>query len=81
MYLMAFASPGVEVGTVQMVADNLPAVACPVVPPAGAEWKSHGQYVRCVAQSSEALVSMGVITTEQADAIVAAAAQSEVGKK
>lgn len=81
MYFMAFASPGVEVGSIQMVADDLPTIACPVIPPAGQEWKNHGQYVRCVSHQAEALVSLGMLTTEQADALVAAAAQSEVGKR
>jgi hypothetical protein len=34
-----------------------------------------------VAQEADFLVLTGVITSEQADAIVAAAAQSEVGKR
>lgn len=47
----------------------------------GAEWKNHGMYVRCVAQEVEKLISEGVITAEEGDARVTAAAQSDVGKE
>jgi len=46
-----------------------------------ADWKNHGQYVRCVAQDAEALVELGILTEEEGDALVTSAAQSSVGKK
>lgn len=45
-----------------------------------ATWKNHGQYVRCVAHEVEQLVSTGVITRDQGDEMITAAAQSNVGK-
>ncbi len=80
MPILGFASPGVVLGAVAMVADDLIDRLCPAVPQSGAAWRNHGQYVRCVAQQADLLVLTGMMTTEQADAIVAAAAQSEVGK-
>ena len=46
----------------------------------GAVWKNHGQFVRCVAHEVEILVGAGSITEEQGDALISAAAQSNVGK-
>jgi predicted GH43/DUF377 family glycosyl hydrolase len=45
-----------------------------------ATWKNHGAFVRCVANSASALLDQGLITQEQADAIISEAAQSAVGK-
>ena len=81
MPILGFASPGVLVGTVALVNDELFYNLCPSVLPAGSAWKNHGQYVRCVAQQAEDLVFSGRITQDEADAIVSAAAQSETGKK
>ncbi len=80
MPILGFASPGVVLGSVQLVFDGIFYDACPSVPPAGSEWKNHGQYVRCIAHRAEALVSAGTLTQEEADAAVSAAAQSETGK-
>ncbi len=44
------------------------------------EWKNHGQYVRCVAQTAEDLVFGDLITEETGDALVTSAAQSKIGK-
>jgi sugar lactone lactonase YvrE len=44
-------------------------------------WPNHGQYVRCVAQAVEVLVGGGLIDEEGGDALVASAAQSEIGKR
>lgn len=44
-------------------------------------WKNHGQYVRCVAHETDALIEAGIITQEEGDALVASAAQSDIGKK
>ena len=44
-------------------------------------WKSHGQYVRCVAQDAETLVNDGILTEEEGDALVTSSAQSSIGKK
>ena len=46
-----------------------------------ADWKNHGQYVRCVAQAAGALVKDGSITEEEKDEIVEEAAESDCGKK
>lgn len=46
-----------------------------------AAWKNHGQYVRCVAHEVNDLVDQGLITQDQADDLITAAAQSDVGKK
>src|SRR5262249_3173876 len=48
-------------------------------PALGGTWKNHGQYVSAVAQSAEAFLEQGLITVEQAEAIVALAAQSNCG--
>lgn len=47
----------------------------------GAEWKNHGQYVRCVAHETDALIEQGILTQEEGDALINSAAQSDVGKK
>ncbi len=49
--------------------------------PCDGDWKNHGGYVRCVAQTSEDFVDAGLITDTEKDAIVSAAAQSQCGKK
>ena len=45
------------------------------------EYKNHGQYVSTVAHFAEDLLEFGIITEEEKDAIVSAAAQSDIGKK
>jgi hypothetical protein len=45
-----------------------------------AEWRNHGQFVRCVAHEVNALIDAGLITEEEGDALVRNAAQSDVGK-
>lgn len=45
-----------------------------------ASWKNHGQFVRCVAYETDALISQGILTESDADALISSAAQSEVGK-
>jgi len=44
-------------------------------------WKNHGDYVRCIAQAVNGLISGGTLTDDAGDAIVSSAAQSQVGKK
>ena len=46
-----------------------------------ADWKNHGQYVRCIAHEVEELVNAGVITQEEVDVLITSAAQSDIGKK
>jgi len=46
-----------------------------------AEWKSHGEYVSCVADSSKDLERLGIITKDERSALLTNAAQSDVGKK
>ena len=80
MPILGFASPATLVGTVQIVNDIFYG-SCPSIPPPESGWKNHGQYVRCIAQRAEDLVSTVQITQDEADAAVSAAAQSETGKK
>lgn len=56
------------------------AQAIALVCPATEEYKNHGQYVSCVAHAAEDAVLAGLLTDEEADAIVSAAAQSAIGK-
>jgi hypothetical protein len=44
-------------------------------------WKSHGQYVSCIAQSAESFVRMGLITEAEKDIIISTAANSSYGRK
>ena len=55
---------------------------CPCAGPRGTTqaWKNHGQYVSCVAKSSQSFVQQGLITAAQKDAITSAAGQSSCGK-
>ena len=49
--------------------------------PADITWRNHGQYVSCVAKNLSARVAVGDVTEEQKSALVAMAAQSDVGHK
>jgi hypothetical protein len=49
--------------------------------PATATYQNHGAYVSCVAAEAEAQLNAGLITEDEKDAAIAAAAQSSVGKK
>ncbi|MCI5159123.1 MAG: hypothetical protein D3906_11950 [Candidatus Electrothrix sp. AUS1_2] len=44
-------------------------------------WKNHGEYVRCVAHTSEAFLLSSLITEEEKDYYVSSAAQSDCGGK
>lgn len=44
-------------------------------------WRNHGEYVRCVANDVESLVTAGVLSQEEGDALVGSAAQSDVGRR
>jgi hypothetical protein len=48
-------------------------------PASGGTWKNHGQYVSAVAQAAEAFLAQGLISEDQAEAIVAQAAHSDCG--
>ena len=48
-------------------------------PASGGAWKNHGQYVSTVAQAAVAFLTQGLITADEADEIVARAAQSNCG--
>jgi hypothetical protein len=50
-------------------------------PASGGAWKNHGQYVAAVAHAAEAFVAQGLISQDEKDAILTAAAQSECGAK
>jgi len=51
----------------------------PCTPAGGSTWKNHGAYVRSVAQATNAFVDAGLITQEEADAIMANAGASSCG--
>jgi hypothetical protein len=56
---------------------------CPCDGPRGAGealWKNHGQYVSCMARTSESFLELGLISEEDKEAIVSAAAKSACGK-
>jgi len=46
-----------------------------------AVWKNHDQFVRCMANETDALIEAGILTDEEDDALITNAAQSDVGKK
>jgi hypothetical protein len=50
-------------------------------PASGGTWKNHGQYVSTVAQTTTLFAEDGLISEEQAEEIVAAAARSNCGSK
>src|SRR5438034_2696302 len=50
-------------------------------PASGGTWKNHGQYVSSVAHAAEDFLAQGLISQDEKDAIVAAAAQSKCGAK
>jgi hypothetical protein len=50
-------------------------------PASGGDWKNHGQYMSAVAQALEQFLAQGLISSDQKDALVAAAAQSPCGSK
>ncbi len=50
-------------------------------PRTGGTWKNHGQYVSSVARTAEAFLAAGLITAAENDAIVAAAAHSDCGRR
>jgi hypothetical protein len=56
---------------------------CPCEGPRGTteRWKNHGQYVSCVARSTESFVELDLITEAEKDATVSTAAQSSCGNK
>jgi hypothetical protein len=55
---------------------------CPCEHTSGdSQWKNHGSYVRCVAQTSEDFVDLGLISEAEKDAIVSAAGASSCGHK
>ena len=50
-------------------------------PASGGTWKNQGQYVSSVAQAAEKFVAQGLISADEAEKIVANAAQSGCGAK
>ena len=47
----------------------------------GVEWNNHGQFVRCVAHETDALIEAGYLTEQEGDELISSAAQSDIGKK
>lgn len=45
-----------------------------------ADWKNHGEFVRCVAHEVDGLVTAGIISEAEGDLLVSSAARSDVGK-
>jgi hypothetical protein len=85
-------NPVLRVGTDIVGGDTLPtfnatfSLAGVELPPcsgpaSGGTWRNLGQYVSTVARLVGSFLEQGVITQEQADAIVASAAESSCGKK
>ncbi len=58
-------------------AEDIVAKECPCED----DWKNHGAYVRCVAQSAKGLVEKGLISKKKQGDIVSEAAKSKCGKK
>ena len=53
---------------------------CPCAGPAeGGSWANHGDYVNCVAHTSEGFVAISLISEAEKDAIVSVAGQSDCG--
>jgi hypothetical protein len=50
-------------------------------PATGGSWKNHGQYVSAVARAAAEFVAEGLISAEEADAIVSDSAQSNCGTR
>ncbi len=50
-------------------------------PASGGTWNNHGQYVSAVAHAAETFLAEGLISADQADEIVAQAAQSNCGQR
>jgi len=50
-------------------------------PASGGTWRNHGEYLSAVAQAAEQFVAQGLITEDEKDAMVAAAAQSNCGSR
>ena len=55
---------------------------CPCAGPMGTDvpWRNHGKYVSCVAQTSNSLAELGLISEGAKDDLVSAAGQSNCGK-
>jgi len=49
-------------------------------PRSGGDWENHGRYVSAVAEAADAFLAAGLITEEQKEAIIAAAAGSNCGR-
>ncbi len=50
-------------------------------PTTGGRWKNHGKYVSSTAHAVEAFLEQGLISADQAEAIISQAAQSDCGSK
>ena len=50
-------------------------------PASGGTWRNHGEFVSSIAHVVESFVVQGLISREQADAIISLAAQSDCGRK
>lgn len=72
---------GVAVDQNGCAADQNVANACNCAGPAvDTPWKNHGQYVSCVAKAANAQVNNGLLSEEEASALVSSAGQSDCGK-
>ncbi len=49
--------------------------------PCNANWKNHGQYVKCVNKTTKTFIELGLIEEAQFDEIVSEAAKSSCGRK
>ena len=50
-------------------------------PASGGSWRNHGEYVSTVAHVAEDFIAQGLISQDEKDAIVSAAARSKCGSK
>ncbi len=50
-------------------------------PPSGGSWRNHGQYTSAVARAAAEFLAQGLISEEEKDALIKAAAQSPCGSK
>jgi hypothetical protein len=50
-------------------------------PSAGVTWKNHGQYLAAVARAAEHFLDEGLISEDEKNALIGAAAQSACGSK
>jgi hypothetical protein len=83
VHVTVSAGPGVALVTIDSA--TLEYLASELVPCAGPRpgqpWKNHGQYVSAVVEAVEEQLAQGLLTEEEAEEIIVAAARSHCGRK